>query len=272
MAVPSYARSTISSRLKTRQPYFTAYTSQLSSGRQKAFLKLGTNSHSMPTSFTKSFGTALQHGLHSVPAACMDFLTLFDALGNKIAGVTMKRVTCTTCDRDLPSNQFPKTPDDSKCDHDRETCKRCWHQWLASQVDSKSYDQISCAQCTTILGQNEIRLLATPAVYEKYLDAEFKATMSADLNFRWCIASGCTSGQIHSEGDIFRCVSCGHKACVNCNVAWHAGETCEAFQSRLRMQPNEEEESAKALKKYSKICPGCNRKVQKNGGCDHIHC
>lgn len=98
-----------------------------------------------------------------------------------------------------------------------------------------------------------------------YLDASFKATMSALPDFRWCIATGCKSGQIHSEGDIFRCVQCSHKACVSCNVAWHQGETCAAYQARLIAQPEEEVESAKTIEKTAKLCPGCSRKIQKNG-------
>lgn len=79
-----------------------------------------------------------------------------------------------------------------------------------------------------------------------------------------------------------------------CKAAWHGGETCEAYQERrleeqdddkiadtslkkvgmqnlgkgasLRQrQKEEEEEAAKTLSKVSKLCPGCERKVQKNG-------
>ncbi|KAK4540528.1 hypothetical protein LTR36_009166 [Oleoguttula mirabilis] len=184
----------------------------------------------------------------------------------------MKKTKCSSCDRSLPTTQFPKHPEGSSCEHGRETCRRCWHQWLEAQVNSKSFDQISCAQCSNTLGQGEIRALATPAVYQRYLDSEFKATMSADPDFRWCIAPSCTSGQIHSEGDIFRCVACRHKACSQCNAAWHEGEGCGAYMARVKAQPEEEEASAKALKKMAKLCPGCSRKIEKNGGCDHITC
>lgn len=35
------------------------------------------------------------------------------------------------------------------------------------QVEIKTFDQITCAQCSTVLGQNEIKTLAMPAVYEQ---------------------------------------------------------------------------------------------------------
>lgn len=158
-------------------------------------------------------------------------LTLLAPLASK-----MKKIKCTTCDRNLPLNSFPKTTEDSTCDHGRETCRRCWHQWLDVQVETRSPDQIACAQCPNILSQSGVRALATSAVYEKFLDAEFKATLASQPDFRWCIAPNCKSGQVHIEGDIFRCVSCGFKACVHCNVEWHEGETCEVFQDRPRVQ------------------------------------
>lgn len=196
-------------------------------------------------------------------AVCTNSLIFWKASDKIIE--TMRRIVCTTCERDLPANQFPKQTEGSQCKHDRETCKKCWHQWLDVQVATKGSDQISCAACNVVLGQNEIRALATSAVYEKYLDAELKASLSIDPDFRWCISPTCKSGQIHSEGDIFRCSECGFKACVHCSVAWHEEETCTAYQARMTIQPKHEEDSAEALKKYAKLCPGCTRKLEKNG-------
>ena len=191
-------------------------------------------------------------------------LTMY-AVAQVIRKITTVRAICTTCGRSLPVASFPKVPEDSKCEHERATCRRCWHQWLEIQVESRSFDQIPCAQCSNFLGQSEMRALATPATYQIFLDAEFKASLAADPDFRWCLSPKCTSGQVHDEGDIFRCVGCGYKACVTCEVAWHEGETCETFQARVKAQSTEEVESAEALKEYSKFCPGCQRKVQKDG-------
>ena len=102
-----------------------------------------------------------------LPALLPEVLMLC-GLGYKISDMAMRRETCTTCDRSLPRNQFPKAPAGSACTHDRETCKRCWHQWLAAQVGSKQWDSISCAQCANVLGQGEVRALATPATYQRY--------------------------------------------------------------------------------------------------------
>ena len=183
-------------------------------------------------------------------------IKLFKAFGST--------VKCTVCDRPLRSNSFPAIPNDSTCNHDHQTCRRCWQQWLIVQISTTNVHQISCVQCNKVLGQSEIRAVATPADYQKYLDAEIKTVLSSDPDFRWCIA-GCKSGQVHSEGDIFRCVGCGSKACIHCEVAWHEGETCKAYQARVKNLSKEEQESLRAVAKYAKKCPGCGIKVQKRG-------
>lgn len=80
---------------------------------------------------------------------------------------TMRQRECSTCARELGLNQFPHLPAGSACTHDRETCRRCWHQWLDSQVRSVAFDQIKCAQCDNKLGQSDMRALAKASTYQR---------------------------------------------------------------------------------------------------------
>ena len=127
-----------------------------------------------------------------------------------------------------------------------------------------------------------------------YLDSELRAVLSSDPNFYWCMSGSCNYGQLHFDGDIFTCQECGHKACMACNVPWHLDETCGDYRARIqeeqeerdtkdsrglfryfgganekrhvrKRQEEEEAEAAKTLSRVSKLCPGCARKVQKNG-------
>lgn len=94
--------------------------------------------------------------------------------------------------------------------------------------------------------------------------------------------AGCGSGQIHisgEEGNIFRCVSCGHKVCVIHDGTWHEGETCEDYTYRTSGQKEkdqraQEEASVEAIGKITKKCPGpgCVYNIEKNDGCDHMTC
>ena len=108
------------------------------------------------------------------------------------------------------------------------------------------------------------------------------------------MSGSCSYGQLHFDGDILTCQACGHKTCMACRAPWHGGETCGDYQARVqeiqdetegigkmdlrgevhtgdeekdlrRRQKAEETQAAETLRRVSKLCPGCARKVQKNG-------
>lgn len=79
-------------------------------------------------------------------------------------GLAMKRTDCTICARQLGTSAFPILS--PKCDHKRETCRKCWNEWLQSQIGTVPADHIACTQCTRILDQSDIKRLARPAAYE----------------------------------------------------------------------------------------------------------
>ena len=110
-----------------------------------------------------------------------------------------------------------------------------------------------------------VDLVLRLTVTRRYLDSEIKATLAVDEQLRWCIAPDCKSAQVHTGGDIFRCVVCAHRFCVNCNVDWHSDETCAVYQARIQAVNKHEEDSAKAVEKIAKLCPGkgCGRKLEK---------
>lgn len=178
MALPTYARPTLSSLLKHNSLHSPVSARTLVNGtrRETAAFK---ESLGIQRKFIAPYhdhdpvedrGTQLRPAMStSFPPLCSLTLVLAMLTLSALAVLTtkMKRTRCSTCDRNLPTAQFPKHPEGSKCEHERETCRRCWHQWLEAQVASKPFDQISCAQCNNILAQGEIRTLAMPAVYQR---------------------------------------------------------------------------------------------------------
>lgn len=72
-----------------------------------------------------------------------------------------------------------------------------------------------------------------------------RAILAADPNFRYCLSTSCTSGQVHLLGGdepIFVCHACGHRHCTVCNQNWHEGALCPeaaaAQAERERLQAN----------------------------------
>lgn len=119
-----------------------------------------------------------------------------------------------------------------------------------------------------------------------------KAAFESIPGFRWCIAKGCKSGQVH-EGVAepqFICMGCGKSHCVRHNVPWHRNETCAQYDYRYivvlassgRRLPNgrtddrikkaEEDASNKLIQETAKQCPGCTWNIEKHNGCDHMTC
>ncbi|KAK5682039.1 hypothetical protein LTR17_027415 [Elasticomyces elasticus] len=154
-AVPSYTRPTLTFMLKSRSTTARPPAGVLAESRKGFAL------------FKDAFGLHCKQGASE--AMSLDFYLADESHLTAAASVddSMKRKKCTTCLRRLSPGQFPKHPEGSKCQHERETCRTCWRQWLEAQVASKQFDQITCAQCDNVMGPDEIKLIAMPAVFER---------------------------------------------------------------------------------------------------------
>jgi hypothetical protein len=87
------------------------------------------------------------------------------------------------------------------------------------------------------------------------------------------MSAKCKSGQIHIGGEdtpMFKCHACEHMHCIQCDIPWHAGETCDEYQARH----DEEMVATEAIiRKTSRACPGnCGARIERNGGCPHMQC
>lgn len=96
-------------------------------------------------------------------------------------------------------------------------------------------------------------------------------------NFRWCLGPNCSFGQEHpddpKENPIVVCSSCGFVQCSHHNTPWHTDKSCEEYDAFLIAgSSNAEKRSEKIIKKIAKRCPGCERYINKNGGCGHMTC
>jgi hypothetical protein len=145
-------------------------------------------------------------------------------------------------------------------------------------LETRAWDKLSCSECKEILHYWDVQAYASTEIFQKYDQLATRAALNTISEFRWCISpAGCTSGQIHesgAEGPIFRCISCGFKACTVHERAWHEGETCEEYDYRInpKKKKAEEEASTKLVEKIAKNCPGCEWRIEKISGCDHMTC
>lgn len=194
-------------------------------------------------------------------------------------GIPILTHDCAVCGESAPMADMPSL---QNCAHKAETCSSCFARWIESELTAKGWKGICCphSDCAVLLAYHEVQLHATPEVFARYESFSVRETLGGVPNFTWCLNHRCQSGQVHHEdGNIFKCIACGHKSCVVHNVAWHEGETCDEYNYRTsgakeREQKAQEEASIAMINRSSKKCPGpnCAFNIQKNNGCDHMTC
>lgn len=101
---------------------------------------------------------------------------------------------------------------------------------------------------------------------------------SAEKNprYRSCISPDCTAGQIHPRNaitDMVVCYRCETKSCFHHGISWHDGYTCASYSLSHPGIPVLWT-SEDRLKAQAKKCPGpgCEFYVEKDGGCETMHC
>ena len=193
---------------------------------------------------------------------------------------------------------FPNYNPSSECDdnHRINTCKACLQKHVdycinnaqtTTTADEEKALGIACPECDAVMRAVNIEIAATETMYVKFevLERIYKANRTAPAGWRWCLNPDCDARQVHDsvskeedeendKQDICTCTKCGACACVPCNRPYHEGETCEAYQVRIKDCVEEEDESLKAINRLTKPCPNpnCNARIQKNGGCSHMLC
>ncbi|KAK5118180.1 hypothetical protein LTR85_008160 [Meristemomyces frigidus] len=182
---------------------------------------------------------------------------------------------CIICCEERSNSHFPALCDGPECAH--EVCSRCWRKHLAAETESKAWNDIKCPECTKVLQDAEIEVLASEKTYMIWLDKAAKSCTEANEEFRSCPSATCNWGcflSTREDGNIFNCQKCQFKYCIICEVRMHDGETCATYQKRLKTQDRGKVDqlSAKAIKKISKPCPKCGVSINKISGCDHITC
>lgn len=202
-----------------------------------------------------------------------------------------KRAECSTCSRKLAASSFPKIT--AQCKHAASTCKACVKNWLAISLNSNTFDKVACPECPERMQNEDMKKHAAKDVYERYDELERKDIAEKIPGWRWCLKPDCRAGKVHEpllpkaeapkkkrgvkkteeeedDGvDICVCGECGAKACVPCDKPYHEGRTCEQYQKQAQ---KEEQATLKTIKKQCKACPGCQKNIEKNGGCDSVYC
>jgi len=186
---------------------------------------------------------------------------------------TVDVVCCVCLDDDV---DFAPSPPSQRCTHTPTVCTDCLQTHIRTAVVGSGQVDIRCPaeSCTILLTYDEVCAAATgdKALIDRFDSLLLRQALGADSTFVWCKNFACGSGQYHEDGvaaPIITCRRCKTKSCFEHDVIWHDHLTCSEYDA-LRRPTNGA--TSDYLARYTKVCPGCTRMVEKIDGCDHMVC
>lgn len=152
-------------------------------------------------------------------------------------------------------------------------------QLLAQSSCTDSFHPVVCIAnlpeaktCTAPLSLQVIRDLLHPEEESRLVEASLRAHLNAHPEeYHYCPTADCpTIYRPARAGTVIRCPSCVATICAHCHVEYHEGLSCEEYKDSLR--PHAELFARWKQENGIRSCPKCKTDIQKNGGCNHIHC
>lgn len=187
--------------------------------------------------------------------------------------VEMKEYECEIC---FTGSGLENIAIINKCGHFY--CLDCMGQYLSVNIkDRKLVIKCPNHECKTKLEHDDIRMIATPEIFELYERYLLENTLGRDKNCKFCPRPNCGMAMYQMGDDpMLVCPKCELKFCFKCNTEdWHSGITCKNFQKWKKENGDADalfEKWKNSKKKNVKKCPRCKVDIQKNGGCNHMHC
>jgi hypothetical protein len=126
--------------------------------------------------------------------------------------------------------------------------------------------------CSTAIPLAQIRKLLDSNDEARLLDASIRAYVNARPDeFHYCPTPDCPVVYRPARiGTVLRCPSCLLRVCAHCHVEHHEGLSCAEHKDSLR--PHTALFARWRAENGVRSCPKCKADIQKNGGCNHIHC
>ncbi|EIW58614.1 uncharacterized protein TRAVEDRAFT_124663 [Trametes versicolor FP-101664 SS1] len=165
-------------------------------------------------------------------------------------------------------------------------CRSCLQHYLGSLANATGGSGAISAACLAEVVRDDgtatpcrrgipldtIRDLLTPGEEERLLEATFLSHINSRAQeFKYCPTADCqTIYRASEENTVLRCPSCVARICASCHVEAHEGLSCAAYKDHA----SGGDESFERWRKEHDVrpCPGCGTGLEKNGGCNHMHC
>ncbi|KAH7849521.1 hypothetical protein Vadar_019043 [Vaccinium darrowii] len=181
-------------------------------------------------------------------------------------------VMCIICMEDIPVNETT-TMDCGHC-----FCNECWTEHFIVKINEGQSRRIRCMahKCNTICDEGKIRNLVfkrNPDLAEKFDRFLLESYIEDNKKVQWCPSVPHCGNAILVENDKYCEVECdcGMQFCFSCSSEAHSPCSClmwELWMSKCQS----ESETVNWITVHTKACPKCHKAVEKNGGCNLVHC
>ncbi|KAH8744776.1 hypothetical protein BGZ57DRAFT_778783 [Hyaloscypha finlandica] len=184
---------------------------------------------------------------------------------------------CQVCLEHKLLDEFPQRNPTETCSHAVACCITCLSQTITAAFEGRMWYDIRCPICNNELKHEDVAEFATQDIFQKYDNLATRRALASQLpNFRWCPGPKCEYGEEHPDDPkhpMTTCTSCGFNSCFYHETPWHEGITCDEYNAKITVGAvKAEKKSEKVIRKIAKRCPGCQRYINKNGGCSHMSC
>ena len=151
-------------------------------------------------------------------------------------------------------------------------CEVCLLDYLKFEISSGKVQAIRCPveKCLTPLEESEISEILAPraqSILVKYKKFKVDLEVLSNPLKKWCIRPNCNTWLMKEENNQINrmvCPTCNQEFCFHCNNPWHGDKSCE--------EVIDEEYLKYEAEVVVKHCPKCGWKIEKNEGCNHMHC
>lgn len=158
------------------------------------------------------------------------------------------------------------------CDH--YFCEPCIKKYIETNIKDRKLN-IKCPECKVYISNTLIKMIINKHIFIKYENFLLENTLAMDKDCKFCPRPGCGMAMYSLDNNpMKKCPKCDHNFCFNCETTeWHEGVTCKKYQKWKKENSEVDKSFDKYLKrKLVKKCPRCNVNIEKNKGCDHVHC
>ncbi|UJR12418.1 hypothetical protein I4U23_016594 [Adineta vaga] len=155
-------------------------------------------------------------------------------------------------------------------------CIDCLKQSLSQKFDttlSNETLEVKCLECDSAFLLRDIKTILDSINMPKLARASFHAYLKTDNDIVQCMGIDCSQVYRKSKHpQSYFCDGCRKIYCTQCEVEYHAGVTCQQYQTLLKWKQEEGTTIHNIGGLDLKPCPSCKQVIDRYAGCNAVKC